>query len=249
MNDESLNYHDELSDDELLQDYKSSLQLLEAGIRDSTNSLLKAYINQFRKLSHALLARFENYFKLVNRDRIVGKLDASSDQFLAKLKDEKSSKIKNEIHKELKDVLINKFLKLCSEQDSKIQFQNKEIEKIKAQFEKILLKNKDIAIDNPKINESSSSNNIVYSKKESPRVENRVKNVPSQNNLSTLNHSYNKETETRKEIKKAKKMDANTFMELDLEADRIYNEPDANITKLISQSPINSLAKIINKGR
>ena len=237
-----INFQSDLLKNDNTKEYISALNKLQGYIIQENINSLKDFMIQFNKISYNLLNIYKNCkcslkkFDIKGNSQVNHNLSnepGSNNDFKYEIEE-----TKEKIHIELKNMVINKYIRIITNQDSIIQKQSKELEKIKKQFEKIITKNDKFTLNStndwPGLSQISSSSKLVV------QMENKNTNkyAPFQDGTSNISTSFIKET---KKKQRDFSMPNRKLLILDVEAEKIYNEP-SNVSclgKTISQSPIN----------
>ena len=240
MTENSVKNKDDLSEEEIIQEYKSALQKLQINVNEGNLDHIKEYLIEFVKINNNLLIRFENCHTLIKEFKLNS--TNSNIEEMSKICENNNiifDKTKEKIHLELKNFVINKFIRIITDQDSFLVKQNKEIERIKKLFDKIISKKylNNENFEPEKQNILSNSNTKFMNNFDLMQQPNT--SYPLQESLSTFSNT-NKDTKNNKLNNRDHCVENQRLLILDIEADRIYNESISGIndTKKISQSPI-----------
>jgi hypothetical protein len=218
MTEKLLKTYDEKGDTEFINKYQSTLEKIKSLFNEKNLESMRIYLEIFDKISNELITK---YINSVNR------CDVKS--------------IKDKIHIELKNMVIDKYIKTVVNQEKQITKQNQEINAIKKMFENLIFKK---YLQDDKSNEI---NNISVHSQLSPKSEQKriINNNKIQETVSSINISLLKEKDNKKTKKEIKSVESRRLKLLDIEAERIMNEFPTRSNK-ISQSPIHTDEKYIS---
>jgi|LauGreDrversion4_2_1035121.scaffolds.fasta_scaffold403469_2 hypothetical protein len=219
MTDKLLKTNDEIGDTEFINKYQSTLEKIKSLYNEKNLESLRYYLEMFDKISSELITKYKSSVSIC---------------------DVKS--IKDKIHIELKNIVIDKYIKTVVNQEKQISKQNQEIKAIKKMFENLMFKK---YLQDDKNNEIT---NISIHSQSSPKSEQKKtinNNNKTQETISSINISLLNEKDNKKTKKEIKSVESKRLKLLDIEAERIMNEFPTKSNK-ISQSPIHTDEKYIS---
>lgn len=220
MTDKLLNYYDEIGENEFINKYKSTLDKIKSFSYQNDIESLKITLKQFEKISSDLITKYINLIIASN------KIDLKS--------------IRDKIHFELKNFVIDKYIKKVVNQDKQIIRQNQEINEIKKMFEKLIFKNY-LQEDYNEFTNPTKESQLCPN---SPKIEVK-KNTQYIKKQVTLSNDINLLKDKNKPKRDTKSVENTRLRLLDIEAERIINEYPSKSNK-ISQSPIHTEEKFIS---